>query len=292
MSDGAGAYSDDSALYEVDYMSTSWGAPVFDINHDGFEDIFVAAHGLNVCYQVDNSIPWSEIADQLNVQQTGLTFTATAGDIDGDGDLDLIAQYANQPMRLWVNNGGSDRPYLKVKLTSDGPNRFAVGAIIGAKTGSVLQTRMIHGSGSFKNSTPFSAHFGFESNTTTIDQLTVYWPGGGETCLYGVPVDQTITISEPSSNSLTEFTRGDTDSSGFLDLNDALENLAVLYLGVATDCLASHDVNDDAKLDLSDALYILTALFSSGAMPPAPYPNCGVDVESDFECVSYGNCNP
>ncbi len=287
MSDGAGAFLDQSALYGVDVMHTSWGAPVFDYNHDGYEDIFAAVHGLNVFYQAGSNFPWPELANQLQVDQTGLTFVATAGDLDGDGDLDLLVQYANQPLRVYVNQAGNNLPYLEVKLSSAGPNRFGVGAIVAAKTGGVIQTRMIHGSGSYKNSTPFSAHFGFPSGTQSIDEVVVHWPGGAQSVLGGIAINQTLTISEPTP----PFVRGDTNSDGLLDLSDAITNLGLLFLGASSECWASHDANADDLLNLADTLYLLEALFSGGAQPPAPYPDCGVDDFSDLDC-GFSSCFP
>lgn len=46
------------------------------------------------------------------------------------------------------------------------------------------------------------------------------------------------------------------------------------------------DTNDDSKIDISDAIYILNFLFSGGNQPLTPYPDFGVDnTDDDFGCI-------
>jgi hypothetical protein len=75
------------------------------------------------------------------------------------------------------------------------------------------------------------------------------------------------------------FVRGDFDSSGRVDLTDAV-NMAEYLLGAGAPpaCQDAADANDDAFLDLADPVYVLFWLFVAGSPPPPePYPDPGDD---------------
>jgi hypothetical protein len=86
----------------------------------------------------------------------------------------------------------------------------------------------------------------------------------------------------PFSGPPVLFIRGDADSSGEVDLTDAIDGLEYLFRGRAgPSCLDRLDANDDGAVDLSDALYILFYRFAGGPPPPAPFPDAGADPTAD-----------
>ena len=75
-----------------------------------------------------------------------------------------------------------------------------------------------------------------------------------------------------------DFIRGDTDSSGTVEISDAIFTLQWLFTGGAEPgCLSAADADDNSSVELSDAIYTLGYLFLGGAALPAPYPECGED---------------
>ena len=75
-----------------------------------------------------------------------------------------------------------------------------------------------------------------------------------------------------------DFIRGDADSSGTLNLADAIFTATWIYSdGQAPSCRDACDANDDGRLDISDPIYTLLHLFTGSAAPPAPYPSPGPD---------------
>jgi hypothetical protein len=74
------------------------------------------------------------------------------------------------------------------------------------------------------------------------------------------------------------FRRGDANSSGALDLSDAVFTFSFLFLGGTTPrCAAAADANADLRVDVSDGVYTLNFLFGRGAPPPSPGPFfCGI----------------
>jgi hypothetical protein len=99
-----------------------------------------------------------------------------------------------------------------------------------------------------------------------------------------------ITIS---TGGVVLFRRGDVDSSGTLDLTDALRVLGYLFLGSGEPgCLETADADDSGRVELTDALRILNYLFLGGLVlpPPGPPPfECGPDPDGspDVTCQTY-----
>jgi hypothetical protein len=72
------------------------------------------------------------------------------------------------------------------------------------------------------------------------------------------------------------FRRGDCNDDGRVDLTDAVCILSWLFLGeIEPGCLAATNTNGDPPTDLADAVYLLNHLFLGGNAPVAPYPECG-----------------
>ncbi|MDE0957295.1 MAG: hypothetical protein OSB12_01530 [Planctomycetota bacterium] len=100
-------------------------------------------------------------------------------------------------------------------------------------------------------------------------------------------VGSTLVIAGQATNTLfqllivsdgPDFIRGDSDSSGTVNLADAIFTATWIYAGgTAPDCQDSCDANDDGQLDISDPIYTLLHLFTGTAAPPAPYPSSGPD---------------
>ena len=86
-----------------------------------------------------------------------------------------------------------------------------------------------------------------------------------------------------------EFVRGDGNSDGKVDVSDAVFVLSYLLLGgEGPQCQKAADVNDSAKTDITDAIYLLAHLFLGGSAPPLPYPARGKDPTTDaLTCLGF-----
>jgi hypothetical protein len=78
------------------------------------------------------------------------------------------------------------------------------------------------------------------------------------------------------------FVRGDANRDGKVDLSDAIAVLSYLFLGGRKPaCAEAGDANDSGSLELSDAIYLLNHLYLGGAPPRPPYPQPGPDTTTD-----------
>jgi len=83
------------------------------------------------------------------------------------------------------------------------------------------------------------------------------------------------------------FARGDASNDSRLNLSDAVWIVQALFFGgPPLTCAAAADSNGDLRLDSSDLIHLLTFLFQKGQSPPEPFPNCGPDpsLENPLGC--------
>jgi len=77
------------------------------------------------------------------------------------------------------------------------------------------------------------------------------------------------------------FLRGDANVDGRVTLADVFAVLRYSHAGVSLKCMKSGDVNDDGKVQLYDALELLSSIFYRHSAPPPPFVKAGVDPTPD-----------
>jgi len=88
------------------------------------------------------------------------------------------------------------------------------------------------------------------------------------------------------------FERGDVNIDGRVDLADAIYMLSSLFRnGPELSCMKAADSNDNGKIELADAIYLLSYFFTEGPEPAMPFGECGADpTEDDLSCESFSLC--
>jgi hypothetical protein len=120
------------------------------------------------------------------------------GDLDNDGDLDLVVNNVNMPMYIYRNETNQLLPenhWLKVILKGELKNTEAVGARITVKKmGKQVYLEQMPMRGYLSTVDP-RPNFGL-GNLTTVDSLIVEWPDARVTILTNVKTDQILTLSQ------------------------------------------------------------------------------------------------
>jgi N-acetylneuraminic acid mutarotase len=120
----------------------------------------------------------------------------------------------------------------------------------------------------------------------------IYIPGGSP--VEGFGVTDAVDAYFPGSIGPSGFLRGDANLDEKLDISDALFILGALFLGgEAFGCEDAADTNDDGRIDLSDAVFGLGYLFLGGRPPPFPGPDFpGIDGTFDsLNCFQFPRPN-
>ncbi len=120
---------------------------------------------------------------------------AVMGDLDGDGDLDVVTGDLNGPIRV-LRNDGAGGTWLIVQLRdSSGGNPGGIGARIEVITPAARQRRWLIGGG-FQSSTAPYGHFGLPPGTETVS-VEVSWPDGQVQRLDNVAAGRLLTVRRP-----------------------------------------------------------------------------------------------
>jgi thiol-disulfide isomerase/thioredoxin len=118
------------------------------------------------------------------------------GDLDNDGDLDLVVSNRNYPhLTILRNDLAPGGHFLSVALRGVRSNRQGIGARLTASCGERRQVRMVSLGDGFVSESDTAAWFGL-GDCRRIDTLEIAWPGGARQVLRDVPADRRIVVTE------------------------------------------------------------------------------------------------
>ncbi len=213
MNQGIGPFVRQEGMANVASYAVGWGAVFFDYDNDGHLDLYVCNMGdNNRLYRHDGTWPCTDAGASMGVDTGGLSYATAVADVDGDGDLDLLVQNRAEPIRLFINHEGQTRRWSKFDVVGEGPARYAVGANVDVRVGSVWRQREVIAGCNYKSQNELALHFGL-NNALVMDEIQVLWPGGTARTLFNLPSNETWTLYPPDK-------LGDGDFDGDRDLDD------------------------------------------------------------------------
>jgi hypothetical protein len=118
-----------------------------------------------------------------------------AGDLDNDGDVDLVLSPINEPAAILINESPNANHWLRVRLIGAKSQRDAVGALVTLSTSAGQQIRQVKGGGSYLSQSELHCFFGMPEDAE-LEQLTIRWPSGTVQEVTDLTRDRSIIVIE------------------------------------------------------------------------------------------------
>ena len=184
-----------SGLGQASYPLVGWGTGFFDMDNDGWPDLFVAnGHVYPQMDEVAGSAAYRQPLLLYRNNRDG-TFEEVAaaaglaalppqsrrgaafGDIFNTGNVDVVVANMDAPPTLLVNHNQDGYHRVLFHLVGSKSNRAAIGARVTVRAGALAQFDEVRGGSGYLSQSDLRLHFGL-GTATVMDSVQVRWPSG------------------------------------------------------------------------------------------------------------------
>jgi enediyne biosynthesis protein E4 len=214
--DGDATFTDvtvQAGIHEATFPFLGWGAGLVDLDNDGRRDMFVAnGHVYPDVDKYDWGMTWAQRPLVFRNRDgkrfdpvpaatgSGLAVVKSArgaafGDIDNDGDLDVVLNNIDATPTLLINRGTGDNHWLLIKVVGGGKvPRDGIGSVVVCTVGGQRLRGRVASGESYQSQSDLRVHFGL-GKATRIEKLEVYWPDGTVQTVPVPSVDRIVNAS-------------------------------------------------------------------------------------------------
>ena len=213
LNNGSGLFVDATNRYGLGIDSlpfTGFGLAWSDFDHDGRLDAFIANGAVTVMESLRGE-PHPFIQDNQFFRGTAEGFEVVdgravwgglaplasrglaTGDIDLDGDLDVVVSNNNGPARLYLNQVEASRS-IRIRLASSGDNTHGIGARVGLHLADGSSAwRRLHRDGSYLSASEPAVDFVL-GGSVEVRSIEVRWPAGAAEMFSAIQAGRTVTL--------------------------------------------------------------------------------------------------
>jgi enediyne biosynthesis protein E4 len=212
---GKGIFEDVAAASGVGVLNryVEWGAGMPDLDNDGRPDlVYVSGNvypevesvlkqyphrGPRVVFRNIDGVRFEEVtaASGPGAVTAHSSRGAAFGDVDNDGDVDILVFNMNGAPSLLRNDYAGHNRWIAVKLEGTASNRAALGATVQVKAGGRTQAQAVLSQSSYYSHDDLRLYFGLGSSVAA-EQIEVRWPSGRVEVLDNVRGGRVVTIKE------------------------------------------------------------------------------------------------
>ena len=227
---GVGFFSDVGQYAGMSSTDWSWAILMADYNNDGNKDIFIS-NGINKdlrnndfsmefeeinqrgervdLLELSNKLPSNPLSNyfylgkgdyefvehskDLGLDEASFSFGAAYGDLDNDGDLDLVVNNNNKAPFVYENQSGIGNNYLKASLKGPSSNPFAYGSKIFAYAGKQIYYQELNPVRGYQSSCESNVILGL-GKLDNLDSLICIFPDDKSIVQYNISANQNLSL--------------------------------------------------------------------------------------------------
>lgn len=229
---GTSRFLETARLSGIANTDWSWAAKLADFDNDGRVDLFVSngmtrdfnnsdidfdkSHLIgrtqwdffentptmpeqNLAFRNVDGLVFKDVSKDWGLAHTGMSYGAAYGDLDRDGDLDLVVVNLDEPASIYRNDSSGTNA-IAIQLRGTESNRYGIGALVHLETesGTKHVRQMMPATGFLSSNLP-ELNVGLGADNLIV-KLTVAWPSGGVQEFENLKAGNRFIIHEPAGS--------------------------------------------------------------------------------------------
>ncbi len=232
---GSGYFSEIANMSGIASTDWSWASLLVDFDMDGYKDLFISngffrdvrdqdftklmkdylatkptvvnvdslislipqSKEINYAFKNKADLTFEDVSTSWGFTTGSVSHGAAYGDLDNDGDMDLVINNLNEPAQIFENTL-QQKNYLKIKLIGSDLNPFAFGTKVIVHTNKGDQMQELNPSRGYASSSDLNLCFGL-GDADSISSVEIFWNWKEMTTIQSVQSNSTLTVDYKTS---------------------------------------------------------------------------------------------